>query len=1329
MRMPLMATIVAIAVVGSLYYAYYRNSVDYYTGRNMRLVSMLTAQVDGRVALHQNLLKNGGLNADLARPCAALPANEAEEPVRDIKELAGGWGVMLRDRDPTGKPVCAGIPFDEIVKPVFARRLDAAFDMLLVARSDGKVLYSVQTPPGASSLLTNSDEPSGDDASPGVKRSGGESLVIGSLGALTKKKGFNSREPLDPARLAEATAQTRVALGDAGYVFFSQPYTLGKSKLLVCGLVSARRFRYDVSAVSASVVLLAVALLLIAICCWPFLRIALIHPNQELAITDVVLIVLCTIVGAAVITLGLLDGFAYRRLTRQADEQLHDFSMKLAGTSKESGDFGKNIVRAMNALDAAEELTRPLPWTPGWKTQPFPESFKTDPRIGDYPYLTSFVWMDANGMQQRRYAAAGGTSLIDASERDYFRLARAGRSWTVGGREYILEWVRSKSTGEITAVVAKRTNDPSLPVAALATELIDISQAIRPPGVDFAIIDERGAVIYHSDPERIGYENFFTETDQNRELRSAVLARRATHVAASYWGDDKAMFVTPLPHSQWTLVTFRAKRLMRVLNVEAVLLALVLLLAVGTPYFVLYVVVLLVAPRYRAPSLWPDETRRGDYLRLCIIYLALLLLFVLNNYALTPWSSFYGAVAIPTLAILSTYLALHRTASLRRFVPAAVLWILAFAFIFQWYLSARLDASLALHAYRAVARPLLLLVAIAVAALTAMLVSDRPHRWVHWLRSVRVPIGYARLYRLCGVLLLLVGVAMPVGGFFRISRHVESELLVKYGQLRAAAGLEHRIDHLQRMNFRNDTTPGVLHDTHQYEISTIFGSRWSLTNPGQGPCPVPRSGDWTINPGAARFLPALYEDSIAIRPLFDAQSEDDLWHWCLDDGRIELVRQIRLDRAVAAKFPGGTPLLQALHVQSDLPEEKGGAEPDAAAVANATAGADEHSSGGPPWGAMLAAFAILLSGFWYAADFIATRILLIDVSEPYWLAHLPLSPTLGDHIFLVRRDQDAARLVGSDPEGFLEISFAKLQESDGWSGALEMLDSSAAGRNVRLTDFEYRINDGAVNEEKVKWLERLLALPDRTVIIISTVSPAYVMITPAPPSGAAGYYERWRALLDRFVTVTAEELDLRDQEWRRRKEFRSVSQQIRPRSWLEKETEYNSFLRRLRGELDESGEHQHLLDEIGERAETYYAGLWSSCREEEKLLLYQLAHNGLANGRNRRTLRRLIARGLVRRDPNLELFSETFRLYILAAARRENVVSRARAERGTSTWDALRAPFFIIIISFLLLLFATQKDLLTTTTALATALTTGLPMIMKLIGAFTERRLSAPDRV
>jgi hypothetical protein len=249
------------------------------------------------------------------------------------------------------------------------------------------------------------------------------------------------------------------------------------------------------------------------------------------------------------------------------------------------------------------------------------------------------------------------------------------------------------------------------------------------------------------------------------------------------------------------------------------------------------------------------------------------------------------------------------------------------------------------------------------------------------------------------------------------------------------------------------------------------------------------------------------------------------------------------------------------------------------------------------------------------------------------------------------------------------------------------------------------------------------------------------MATAAPVvADSAAYFGRWRAVFDRFVCIAAEELIRRKEEWRKRRWLQTVSElaPLEPKSWQERETSYQTFLqqlaheikneadeRRAAGRFDAVTDRDRLRDEIGERAETYYAGLWANCREDEKVLLDQIANNGLANGRNRRELRRLMARGLVRRDPDLRLFNDTFRLYVLAAALREDIAGRARAEHGPSTWDSLRIPFFVIIIAFVLLLFTTQKDLLSTTTALATALTTGLPVLAKLVGVFTERRMGS----
>ena len=580
------------------------------------------------------------------------------------------------------------------------------------------------------------------------------------------------------------------------------------------------------------------------------------------------------------------------------------------------------------------------------------------------------------------------------------------------------------------------------------------------------------------------------------------------------------------------------------------------------------------------------------------------------------------------------------------------------------------------------------------------------------------------------MLLLVICVVMPVAGFFTISRHVESQLLVKYGQLRAAADLEHRIDQLVTLNAPTKITPRVRMDIDRTRFDFLFHSMWGLN---AEPSPQPKPGQepedpTSIPPWAAAALPALYEDSLAIRPLFDAASADQLWRWSLKDGVLTLFRKIRFDRDVAEMVWPPTKDAKEMVITSVLPHPRS---------INAT------------WKRLAAGVGIglpLLAILWFATTFIARRIFLIDVTEPDWLVPIPLSPSLGEHIFLVRRGRDVRSLTENDPmqlgQPYIDVSFENLDLTDGWLSVLEALDSSEPGRNVRVVDFEYGINDGEVNEKKLSWFERLLTLPDRTVIIVSNVTPTYVMTTMPPPglsAGAAGvlwYYERWRAMLDRFVCITAEELELRHEERIRRQNFRTISQLKEPTTWLEKETAHNSFLRhvakeieaeaklrRAAGQFDAEAEREHLLDEIGERAETYYAGLWGSCHDDEKLLLFQLASHGLANARNRRLLRRLIARGLVRRDPNLKLFNETFRLYVLGAGQRENLVTRASEQRGPSTWDSLRIPFFIVIISFILLLFATQKDLMTTTTALATALTTGLPMMMKLIGVFTERRL------
>ncbi|HEV7488918.1 MAG TPA: hypothetical protein VGQ65_24875 [Thermoanaerobaculia bacterium] len=88
---------------------------------------------------------------------AELPKPGRIQMRRDAVESARGWKMRLRaylDQQTT----CASVTIDDVARPIFTRDLGAAFDVLLIAREDGTVLYSIRPPPASSTLLGNQDE-------------------------------------------------------------------------------------------------------------------------------------------------------------------------------------------------------------------------------------------------------------------------------------------------------------------------------------------------------------------------------------------------------------------------------------------------------------------------------------------------------------------------------------------------------------------------------------------------------------------------------------------------------------------------------------------------------------------------------------------------------------------------------------------------------------------------------------------------------------------------------------------------------------------------------------------------------------------------------------------------------------------------------------------------------------------------------------------------------------------------------------------------------------------------------------------------------------------
>ena len=153
-------------------------------------------------------------------------------------------------------------------------------------------------------------------------------------------------------------------------------------------------------------------------------------------------------------------------------------------------------------------------------------------------------------------------------------------------------------------------------------------------------------MLFHSDPQHKLSENFFVEADGNRRLRALVGARHSEFVDTQYWGNDYRALVHPMEVGQrWTLVAFYDQDLIRTVNVEWLILALMLLMMCVGVYMAISVGVLFVRPRYRAPWLWPDPARSREYVDLLLPLLLLVGAFalaILTRCRSPSWSSRRG---------------------------------------------------------------------------------------------------------------------------------------------------------------------------------------------------------------------------------------------------------------------------------------------------------------------------------------------------------------------------------------------------------------------------------------------------------------------------------------------------------------------------------------------------------------------------------------------------------------------------------------------------------------------------------------------------------------
>lgn len=1229
---------------------------------------------------------------------------------------------------------------DELFQPILSREI---FDDVLVTRSSGEVIFQM----GGKELSATDLETLSDPRGKSYKLT---DLIHTSNTAEASFGGTHYKLLIQPLQLFLQNPQGENAANGPEYVEWG-----------LCALVATERFRAETHAISYNFIIIFLLLALLTAISWPLLKIWKIGPKDRLRTSDVLFLALSVVVGAALLTISVLDWRFYWNYKRELDRQLQDFSGEVSANFRAELERG---IAQLDTLNAIFDLTyrgilrNKLSATDIWEASRERGAVAVANASRRYPFFNLMVWIDSRGEQIVKWSTGDQTtSHINVQDRPYFKMVNGKKegfwvesiySWTTGKNEVILS---KPFPGRKWTAVAAPGKEPaardSITVASMIIRQLSLLRPVVPAGFGFCVIDRNGKVLFHSDERRNLRENFIEECENNKGLVSALFGHTAKWETVKYAGKDQRAYIRPFSAAgvagarelDWTLVTFCDMVFIRTGNLEIITITLMLFIAYAALFLLILGAIRVFSPGYRAEWLWPEPALSGFYRQMTIGFLFLIALFFLWIFISRPLENLYTAVLLPYFVLVLSYLKLRdmkfETASSKSYSRRAGLpgdlpeWQRILGYSLLGAILILLLVFSLLHA--AFWRTLVQCGGLAGMALFLSLpnVSRR-------FRQTQL-FGYRTWFVVMATLLVIIVAILPSIAFFKIASDYEIELFIKHeqfdmakkmlaGDARARVEIQNlKVDPLLRAPIQQERQ--ALADSLGRYFKFFFSSRVvpadSLPDPERA---SPLLVNLTLKQVLALLRPPYNLTSAQIRGLIPDSSEDGSWKTAMiaqregDFLKLTYESAPRKRLAIATALPGAGFYWDILW-----------------------------------WTGLAAIIAIQYLVF----RFVAQRIIFLEFYRP------------GNPALRELRNLNFRRnlLVLAPPvSGKSELLEARKKESDDFHLIDLAETASAAGAGGTIADlrlpedravplvldhFETRFDPDLPNREILALLEHLVHRERRTVVILSALDPLPYLDSDisGPPSNAAEKKEsitrddisRWARLLSHFDHVYLEDRGdptefaatvaiFREKVWEGRENTR-VKSERKARNQLvevfEQECGANSRLQKIGREIVQQLDcsrltADQLIHEVAVRAYSFYKILWDACDSPERLALIHLAEDGMVNSSNAPVVQHLLRKRLIVQKPFIRLMNESFRRFIASAYRPEDL-----AGEGTpGGWNSVKGPLLLTLIVGVGFLFTTQRDLMNTTITVLTTIAALIPAMAKFLGMFSLQKSGGGEK-
>lgn len=341
------------------------------------------------------------------------------------------------------------------------------------------------------------------------------------------------------------------------------------------------------------------------------------------------------------------------------------------------------------------------------------------------------------------------------------------------------------------------------------------------------------------------------------------------------------------------------------------------------------------------------------------------------------------------------------------------------------------------------------------------------------------------------------------------------------------------------------------------------------------------------------------------------------------------------------------------------------------------------------------------------------------------------------------KEQSTASAEGQDGS---EKNNAPHYNADSWEAAVAK--AKQTGKGIVLIDhFEHDWLDKDLTWFKLNFIEQLVALKDKKVVIISSMQPGVftnMLETESTDKKeieeSNRSFERWNRVLAAFYVFTFplnkynRQSEKIHEEYLRIKNLQSVDVPAKLIGFIERECNIGLFLRTIGLELIDElhvrptvqknmnedasrKEREDIIISTQKMAETYYRSLWNHLAVEEQFVLYDLAQDGLVNARNLDIVEVLIDKGLVVYDTRLRVMNQSFRNFILTVVAPTDLGKLDIEYRHSGTWNKLKPALILIVCSLFLFIIKSDRTQLF---GYFTAFAAIIPVVVLLFSRFNQ---------